>query len=262
MEYKYNTLKVEIEDSIALVKFNRPEALNAANEEMSYERLELFKKLQDDRNVKVVIITGSEKAYCAGGDLATFSKYDTDEALVFGNRGYEYQLALMNLSKPVISGISGYAFGGGFENVLLCDIRIATKSAKFALPEINVGIFPGGGATQRLVQNISICKAKEMIFLGETISAQEALELNLINKVVDTYEEMLEECFKTAKKLCKKPTLSLAAAKYCINRAWGRSTAEGTLMEMREWANIYSTEDQKEGMEAFLEKRKPEYKDR
>ena len=256
---QFNTLKVEITDEIALIRFNRPEAHNAANIEMSYERLEVYRGVSEDSAIKAVIITGNEKAYCAGGDLAAFSQFDEASAKEFGLRGLEYQKILMNMPKPTIAAVSGFAFGGGMEHVLLCDLRIAAENAKFALPEINVGIFPGGGGTKRLVQNVSICKAKELIFFGEPITAEIALEIGLINKVVPI-EDLLGEAYAWADKLCKKPPLSLASAKALINSAWGSPTEVGIEEEVNRWAQIYGTEDQKEGMMAFLEKRKPEFK--
>lgn len=258
-EKKYNTMKVEFRDEIAIVSFDRPDALNAANIEMSYERLEIFSGVSEDPKVKVVIITGNEKAYCAGGDLAAFSKFDVEDAEEFARRGMEYQKVLMDMPKPTIAAVAGYAFGGGMESVLLCDLRITATNARFALPEINVGIFPGGGATQRLVQNISICQAKEMIFLGEPIDAEKAYEMGIVNKVVPV-EELMEEALEMASKLCAKPPLSLSKAKHAINSAWGTDIYSGMELEIDAWANIYSTYDQKEGMEAFLEKRKPKFK--
>jgi len=251
-------MRVDVEDHIAIVRFNRPEALNAANVEMSYERMEIYTGIMQDDDVRVVIITGDEKAYCAGGDLATFSKFDTVEAKAFGDRGVLYQRMLMDMPKPTIAAIAGFAFGGGMENVLLCDLRIAADNAKFALPEINVGIFPGGGGTQRLVQNVSICKAKEMIFLGKPIDANTALDIGLVNTVVPL-AELMNTAMEWAKKLCEKPPLSLKAAKSAINAAWNVDIYTGMELETVAWASVYSTQDQKEGMNAFLEKRKPSF---
>lgn len=258
MRYKYNTLTIDVSDGIAIVRFNRPDAMNAANVEMSFERLDLYTKLSQDPQVKVVIVTGSEKAYCAGGDLAAFSQFDEPQAMEFGQRGLSYQKVLMDMPKPTIAAIAGFAFGGGMEHALLCDLRIAADNAKLALPEINVGIFPGGGGTQRLVQNISICKAKEMIFFGEQIDAQTAHDLGIVNKVVPL-NQLMDEALVWAHKLCKKPPLSLASAKSLINSAWGTATHKGIGEEVEAWASIYSTKDQKEGMNAFLEKRKPNF---
>lgn len=258
LKKQYSTLKVEVREQVAVIRFNRPEAMNAANIEMSFERLEIYEAVSKDPNVRVVIVTGNEKAYCAGGDLAAFSRFDPAAAKKFGERGLKYQKILEEMPKPTIAAVAGFAYGGGMENVLLCDLRIAADNAKFALPEIKVGIFPGGGATQRLLQNISLCKAKEMIFLGESIDAQTALEIGLINKVVPL-ENLMTEAFAWARKLCKKPPLSIKAAKALINGAWGTKTIDGVALESEAWAQIFGTEDQKEGMNAFLEKRKPNF---
>jgi len=261
MEYRtkqYNTLKVEVVDGIAVIRFDRPDAMNAANVEMSFERLDLYSGVAEDPEVRVVIVTGNEKAYCAGGDLAAFSKFDSAAALEFGRRGLDYQRILADMPKPTIAAVAGYAFGGGMENVLLCDLRVAAENAKFALPEIKVGIFPGGGGTQRLVQNVSICRAKEMIFLGEPIDAKTAFEIGLVNRVVPL-ESLMDEAMSLARRLLERPPLSLASAKSLINGAWGTATAAGTGREVEAWAEIYGTSDQKEGMSAFLGKRKPNF---
>lgn len=243
------------EEGIATVYFDRPEAMNAANVEMSHERLEIYAGLAQDPMVKVVIITGNEKAYCAGGDLAAFSQFNRAQAKAFAMRGVDYQKLLMDMPKPTIAAVAGYAFGGGMENVLLCDLRIAADNARFALSEIKVGIFPGGGGTQRLVQNMSICKAKEMIFLGEPIDAQEALRLGLVNKVVPQ-AQLMDAARQWALTLCKRPPVALREAKRVINSAWGRDIYAGMELEIEAWSQLYDTADQKEGMGAFLEKRR------
>lgn len=255
----YETMKLEFRGPVAIVRFNRPEAMNAANIPMSHDRLEIYTGLSADTEVKAVIITGNEKAYCAGGDLAAFVQFDSAQALEFAERGMAYQKVLMDMPKPTIAAVAGYAFGGGMENVLLCDLRIAAENAKFALSEINVGIFPGGGGTQRLVQNISACKAKEMIFLGKPVDAATALEIGLINKVVPL-ENLLDAAMEWAEALCAKAPLSLAAAKKMVNGAWNQDIYTGMRMEIEAWSDIYNTNDQKEGMRAFLEKRKPVFK--
>lgn len=252
----YETMKLEFRGPVAIVRFNRPDAMNAANIQMSYERLEIYRGLSEDPEVKVIIITGNEKAYCAGGDLAAFVQFDSKTALEFAERGMDYQKVLMNMPKPTIAAVAGYAFGGGMESVLLCDLRIAAENAKFALSEINVGIFPGGGGTQRLVQNVSICKAKEMIFLGKPVDAATALEMGFVNKVVPL-ENLMDAAMEWAEKLCEKAPLSLAAAKKMVNEAWNLDIDAGMRMEIEAWAGIYDTNDQKEGMQAFLGKRAP-----
>lgn len=257
----YQTMKLTFEDEIAIVQFNRPEAMNAANEEMSYERVEIYKNLAADDSVKVIIVTGGDKVYCAGGDLAAFSKFNQGQAQEFISRGVEYQTLLMDMPKPTIAAVAGYAYGGGMESVLLCDLRIAADNAKFALPEIGVGIFPGGGATQRLVQNIPIAKAKELIFFGKPIDAQTACDLGLVNKVVAP-ELLMEEAYLWAKRLLRLSPLSLRAAKKAINGAWNQDIYHGMQAEADAWAGLFSSHDQKEGMNAFLEKRHPKFKGR
>jgi enoyl-CoA hydratase len=254
----YETMTLEFRGPVAIVRFNRPDAMNAANVPMSFERLEIYEGLSADHEVRAVIITGSDKAYCAGGDLAAFVRFDSEKALEFAERGMAYQKVLMDMPKPTIAAVAGYAFGGGMENVLLCDLRIAAENAKFALPEINVGIFPGGGGTQRLVQNTSICKAKEIIFFGKPIDAETALEMGIVNKVVKL-ENLLDAAMEWAEKLCEKAPLALAAAKRMVNEAWNRDVDTGMRMEIEAWAKIYDTKDQKEGMRAFLEKRPPDF---
>lgn len=255
----YSTMELTFEDAVAIVRFDRPEAMNAANVEMSCERVEIYRNLAEDDAVRAIIVTGGEKVYCAGGDLAAFAKFNREEAQAFINRGVEYQKLLMDMPKPTIAAVAGYAYGGGMENVLLCDLRIAADTAKFALPEIGVGVFPGGGATQRLVQNISIAKAKEMIFFGKPIEAQEACTLGIVNKVVPV-AVLMEEARTWAKRLLRLSPVSLRAAKQAVNQAWNVDIYKGMQLEADAWAELFSTYDQKEGMQAFLEKRRPEFK--
>lgn len=255
---QYNTMRVDFDGPIAIVRFNRPEAMNAANLEMSFERLEIFRGIAEDEAVKVVVVTGNETAYCAGGDLECFSKFGVAEAQEFWQRGLAYQKIFADMPKPTIAAVAGYAFGGGMENVLMCDLRIAAENAKFGLPEINVGIFPGGGGTQRLPQNMPIALVKEMIFFGKVLDADEALKAGLVNKVVPV-EALLDEAMEWARKLARKPALGLKAAKAAINASYSTDMQTGLNLEGMAWASLYGTKDQKEGMNAFLEKRKPEF---
>ncbi len=256
-DFKYIKVSIE-EDQIAIIQYSRPEVMNAANTELVLERNEAFYQAGLDPEIKVVIVTGDERAYSAGGDLAAFSKYGVKEAREYADKSVASGLTLTNLPKPTIAMISGYCLGGGLENILCCDLRIAADNAVFALPEIDVGIFPGGGATQRLPQHISLCKAKELVFLGERFDAQTALELGLINKVVPL-EQLKDKTMEIARKLCKKPAFSLRMAKEALNAAWSTSLEKGLQIETHGWAMTYGTKDQKEGMQAFLEKRKPSY---
>jgi enoyl-CoA hydratase len=254
----YQNIILTIEDDIAIIKFNRPQAMNALNRELSDERTAILNGIAQDPEIKVVIITGGEKVFCAGGDLVAFSKFNILDAREQSSRMLANQRLLTDFPKPTIAAIAGLAMGGGMEIVLMCDLRIAAESAMFAQPEINVGIFPGSGATQRLPQNISICKTKELIFFGETINAATALELGLINKVVPL-EELMDTAKIWAKKLAKKPPLALQMAKIAINSAWSSDSETGMRLEADAWTLLYGTEDQKEGMNAFLDKRKPTF---
>lgn len=257
----YNTMLVIVEDHIATVQFNRPEVLNAINNEVNRERAEIFTALGKDPDVRVVILTGGEKVFSAGGDLPALSRYGIVEAREHADNNYAGQKALAEMPKPTIAAIAGYAMGGGAENVLLCDLRIAADNAKIAFSETNVGIFPGGGATHRLAQNISMCQVKEMLFFGGIIDAHKALEMGLINKVVPP-DELMTTALEWAQKLAQKPPFTLRMLKAVINSNWGLDTETAIRMEHDAWTAIFGSADAKEGMQAFVEKRKPEYRGR
>lgn len=258
---QYSTILLTIEDSVAIVQFNRPEAMNALNQEMGRERNEILAAIAEDEEIKAVILTGGEKVFCAGGDLAAFVKFGVVEAREHAERIIAGERLLANFPKPTIAAVAGFALGGGMEMVLMCDLRIAAANARFGQPEINVGIIPGAGATQRLVQHTSICKAKEMIMLGETIDAATAMEYGLINRIT-AVEELLDTAREWAHKLARKPPIALKMAKKTINNAWNCDIETGMAMEADAWGILYGTEDQKEGMNAFLEKRRPLFKGR
>lgn len=253
---QYNNVILTIEDGIAVVKFNRPEALNAVNAEMLLERSEIYEGLSLDPEVKVVVTTGDDRAYCAGGDLNYFTDLGVKEAREWADGVVAGSSMAYNMPKPTIAMIAGICMGGGVESILNHDLKIAADNAKFALPEINVGIYPGGGATQRLPQLISLSKAKELVFFGEPIDAHTALELGIINKVVPL-AELHETTMKWAKKLAAKPPFALRMAKESLNAAWSSSLERGLQIETHGWSMCYGTQDQKEGMSAFLEKRRP-----
>jgi len=256
LKMNYKTMNVKVDGSIATVSYCRPAYYNASNAQMRRDRVDIFTQISADRNIKVVILTGNEKAFCAGGDLKEFSTCTVEQAQEISEEGYAFQNLIINLPQPVIAAVSGYAYGGGMESVLMCDLCIASENATFALPEINVGFMPGNGGTQRLVQSISICKAKELIFFGAQMDAKEALRLGFINLVVPQ-EALLDTAREWAERLCQKPAIALQQAKRCINQAWGRDIDTGMRMESQAWVSLFGTEDQKEGAKAFLEKRKP-----
>lgn len=258
-DQKFKHIIVTVEDGIAIVQFNRPEALNAVNAEMLEERNYIYSEIAVDPEVRVLISTGDERAYCAGGDLKAFVNYGVKEAREFADKVVANGNIVANMPKPTIAMIAGICMGGGLESALTHDLRIAADNAKFALPEINVGIYPGGGATQRLPQIMPLNKAKELVFLGEPFDAQTALELGIVNKVVPL-EQLKEETMKIARKLAKKPPFALRMAKEALNAAWSVSLERGLQIETHGWSMCYGTADQKEGMNAFIEKRKPEFK--
>ncbi len=259
MSYKdksYKNIILKVADQIAIVQYNRPEALNAVNKEMLAERYEVYLGIAKDPEVRVLITTGNDQAFCAGGDLKAFVNYTVKESREFVDDVITSGNLVANMPKPTIAMVAGICMGGGLESALAHDIVIAADNARFALPEINVGIYPGGGATQRLPQIMSLNKAKELVFLGEPFDAQTAYELGIVNQVVPL-AELGETTMKMAKKLTRKPPFSLRLAKEALNTAWSTSLQEGLKIETHGWAMCYGTADQKEGMQAFLEKRRP-----
>ena len=257
MTYKH--LITEVNDAIALVKINKPESLNALDSEVITELNDCFRKLDSDQEVKVVIITGEGKSFVAGADIAEMSSLNATEGNSFAKKGMDTFLLIEKLSKPVIAAINGFALGGGCELSLACDIRIASKKALMGQPEVGLGITPGFGGTQRLARTIGPGKAKELIFRANNIKADEALEIGLVNKVVEP-EELMDEAMKMAKEIASKSQLAVRYAKQAINNGLQTDIDTGMDIERANFALCFATEDQKEGMKAFLEKRKPDFK--
>ena len=258
----YETLLYEKADGIAKVTLNRPEALNALNSTVYNELYDVFESIENDDEVRVVILTGSgEKAFAAGSDVAEMANMDPIAAQKFMATIRKASDRIYNLTKPVIAAISGYALGGGCELAMCCDLRLASEKARFGQPEINLGLIPGASGTQRLPRLIGVAKAKEMIYLGDMIDAATALNLGLVNKVVPP-ESLMDEAMEWAKKLASKSSPVLAMAKMAINTGIDTDINSGLNMEARCDALCFATEDQKEGMKAFLEKRKAEFKNR
>lgn len=258
MDFEY--LLLDKDDGIATITINRPELLNAINPAVYHELKESLTILSSDSEVKAVIITGAgKKAFIAGADIAAMSVMSSIEAMRFAAAGKEAVSRIESMSKPVIAAVNGLALGGGCELALACDFRVASSNAKFGQPEINLGIIPGNGGTQRLTRLVGISKAKEIIMLGDIISAEQALQIGLVHQVVEP-EQLMPETVKLAKKLSKKAPVALSMVKRCIHRAIGSDTDDGLESEIDCFAHCFSTLDQKEGMKAFLEKRAPIYK--
>ena len=258
----YKNLLYEKEDGIGIVTINRPEVLNLLSSEVFAEIFKLFQEIEDDPDVRVVILTGSgQKAFIAGVDVSQMKDKNSVEIEAFVAIARKTGERIFTLSKPVIAAVNGFALGGGFEMAMNCDLIIASKNARFGQPEITLGIVPGGGAMQKFVRTIGIHRAKELIYTGDIIDADTAFSLGLVNKVVPL-ESLMTEAKALARKLLSRSSVALSFAKKAINSGTGMSLNAGIDLDETFFARCFDTEDQKEGMKAFLEKRKPEFKNR
>jgi enoyl-CoA hydratase len=259
VELKY--IKFKIEDGVGRIQFNRPGKLNAVNPDVLKELETAVEICESNDDIRVVVLTGNEKAFVAGADIENMAKGDIKNAYKLTDLTLRVQERLADLSKPTIASISGYALGGGCELALCCDFRIAADNAMLGLPEITLGIIPGGGGTQRLPRLVNLGAAARMILLGEMIKAKEAQEIGLVDKVV-SFDELENETQKWVAKLKKKPALAVRAAKTAMRKGLSTSLKEGLQIEQDLFCMLFGTEDQKEGMAAFMEKRKAVFKGR
>ena len=259
VELKY--IKFKIEDGVGRIQFNRPEKLNAVNPDVLKELETAVEVCEGSDDIRVVVLTGDEKAFVAGADIEHMVKGDIKSAYTLTDLTLRVQERLADLSKPTIASISGYALGGGCELALCCDFRIAADNAMLGLPEITLGIIPGGGGTQRLPRLVNLGAAARMILLGEMIKAEEAEEIGLVDKVV-SLDELENEIQKWVVKLKKMPALAVRAAKTAMRKGLSTSLKEGLQIEQDLFCMLFGTDDQKEGMTAFMEKRKPVFKGR
>ena len=258
----YETILYEKADGIGKVILNRPDKLNALNSTVYRELFEVFSAIEDDPEVRVVILTGSgEKAFAAGSDVAEMQNMNTLDIQKFMAVIRKASDLIYNLPKPTIAAIQGYTLGGGCELSMCCDLRICSEKARFGQPEINLGLIPGASGTQRLPRLIGAAKAKEMIFLGDPINAATALELGLINKVVPP-EQVMTEAMEWATKLAGKSLPVLAMAKAAINHGLETDINSGLDMEAKCDALCFATYDRQEGMNAFIDKRKAAFENR
>ena len=248
---------VSIENEIAVVTINRPEVRNAVDKETWGLLRDTFENLDSNRDVKVIIVTGAgDKTFVAGADLNSLKVRSVLETLDSENNAVVR--AIEKVSKPTIAAINGYCLGGGCEIALACDIRIAAEKAKIGQTELNVGILPGAGGTQRLRNLVGQGKAMEMILTGEPVSAHEAYEIGLVNKVVPL-DKLMEEAMSMAKKIADKSPVVTKLAKRAIQNGADLPIDTGLLIEILSQSVVFSTKDHLEGINAFLEKRKPEY---
>lgn len=258
MEFK-NTL-YEKSEGIATITINRPHALNALNTETMREISARLEDARKDGNIKVIVITGAgEKAFSAGADLEVMKEVNAVRGVDLSRLGQKLTTEIEELGKPVIAAINGYALGGGLELSMACDIRIASENAKLGQPEVNVGLIPGWGGTQRLPRFVGKAIAKEMIFTGKMIDAKTAERMGLVNKVVPA-DQLMPAVKELAKELMSKPPIALKLAKELINNSTETDLRIGLIHEAESFGILASTEDFKEGINAFLEKRKPHFK--
>ncbi len=256
----YETLRVEKEDGVLWVYLNRPEKLNVMNMTMLHELSDVVDKAEKDEDVRCVVLIGEgEKAFCAGADLKMLSELDPQGALKLSQIGHRLMRKIGSLRVPVIAAINGYALGGGFELALACDFRIASENAQFGSPEVNLGVIPGGGATQRLARMIGLSRAMEILMLGKRISASKALELGLVHRVVPM-EKLKDEVKALARRISEGPTIAQGLIKRVVNIGTQVPLDTGLELEKHAFSVVFSTEDAKEGLQAFLSKKKPKFK--
>ncbi len=255
----YETILVEVRGRVGLITLNRPEARNALNSQLIRELNAALDAFEEDAGIHVVVLTGSEKAFAAGADIKEMMDKDFMDAVTSDFIAPWQRVAARR--KPIIAAVAGYALGGGCELAMMCDIILAADNAKFGQPEINLGTIPGAGGTQRLTRAIGKSKAMEMVLSGRMISAEEAERANLVSRVVPV-AALLEEALKLAETIAAKSQPVVQMAKEAVNRAFETSLAEGLLFERRLFYSTFATEDRREGMSAFAEKRSPQFNHR
>jgi enoyl-CoA hydratase len=255
---EYETLIVTKEDWLATIMFNRPKAMNASNQQSIADLTAALADIEADDNILAVIMTGGDKVFAAGGDIKYFSEAGHLEMEKFIAKCHACHDTMVASAKPYIAAIAGLALGGGCEMALACDIRIAAENAIFGLPEINIGIIPGAGGTQRLPRVVGEGWARHLILTGDMIDAKTAFKIGLVTKVVPA-EELMETAKKVAKGLARKSPMGVRSAKKCIAMSAATDMPSALAYEQKAWAFLFSGSDRAEGMKAFLEKRKPNY---
>lgn len=245
------------EEPIAIIQLNRPKQLNALNSALMRELTDALEALDQDDAIRCLVLTGDERAFGAGADIKEMVEATPVEMLA--RNWIAYWDRLQRVSKPIIAAVSGYALGGGCELAMACDLIVASETAQFGQPEINIGVMPGAGGTQRLARALGKAKAMEMVLTGRPLSAREAEARGLVTRVVPV-EMYLEEAKKLAREIAAKPPIAVRLAKEAVNKAFEMSLSEGVDYERKLFYLLFATEDQREGMTAFIEKRKAEWK--
>jgi len=256
MSYKY--IIVEKAGGIGFVRINRPDVYNAVNVEAIVELEHAMQDFNGDREIRVIIVTGEGKAFVSGSDISRLVEMDSIQAREYSQVGQRVLSFIENMEKPVIAAVNGFALGSGCELAMACDMRIASEKAKFGQPEVKLGLIPGHAGTQRLARLVGVAKAKELIFTGETIDAPEALRIGLVNKVVAP-EALLDEAKSMAQKIIDVGPTAVRIAKTVINRGIDSNLTTANSYETEAFSILFSTEEAKEGMKAFLEKRHPKW---
>ena len=256
----YNNIIVETKDGISTITFNRPKALNALNGALLDEMDIALQEVAGNEDIRVLVLTGAGgKAFVAGADITELAKLDTLSAKVFINKGLMVINRLTELPIPVIAAVNGFALGGGLEISMACDFIYASSSARFGQPEINLGLIPGYGGTQRLPRIIGIGRAKELLLTGRMVTADEAHRLGIVNRVLPP-EELMAEVMTTAREMASKGKVALRAIKQAVNNGLNVDLASGLRIETDAFALCMASSDAKEGTSAFLEKRRPQFK--
>jgi enoyl-CoA hydratase len=256
----YEMILVETQGRVGVIRLNRPQALNALCDQLMAELGEALRAFDADAGIAAIVLTGSEKAFAAGADIKEMKDRGYPDVYFDDFIGKSWE-AVLTIKKPVIAAVSGFALGGGCELAMMCDLILAADNAKFGQPEINLGIIPGAGGTQRTTRAIGKSKAMEMILTGRMMDAAEAERANLVARVVPL-DQLLPEAVKIGEKIATLSAPSVAMAKEAVNAAYETTLREGVRLERRLFHSLFATEDQKEGMAAFAEKRKPAFKNR
>ncbi|MBY6066495.1 enoyl-CoA hydratase [Leisingera aquaemixtae] len=256
----YETINVDVQDHVCLIKLNRPEAMNALNQELLGELCDALEEADASDKVRCIVLTGSEKAFAAGADIKEMSEMTFTEVFSI-NLFADANDRISAIRKPIIAAVAGYALGGGCELAMLCDFIIAAETAKFGQPEINLGVVAGIGGTQRLTRYVGKSKSMDMNLTGRFMNAEEAERAGLVSRVVPA-KKLIEEATAAAQKIAEKSLLTAMAVKEAVNRSYELPLNEGILFERRVFHSMFATEDQKEGMAAFLEKREAQFRDK
>lgn len=248
----YQYLQVSQADRVGIVQLHRPEALNALNAELMKELVDVLESFDANETIGCMVLTGGEKVFAAGADIKQMASASAIEMLISDNLAVWDRIRL--LKKPIVAAINGYALGGGCEVAMMCDLIVAGEGARFGQPEISIGVIPGAGGTQRLTRAVGKAKAMELILTGRPFKAQEALDMGLINKVVPD-AQTLPEALELAKSIAEKPAIAVQLAKKCILKAFETTLEDGLDDERKLFYLLFASKDQKEGMQAFMEKR-------